>query len=107
MSLGYLIAGIAALAATVFVAAVVIKHLTIEKILSWFRGRQQLSQGDRNKVGFSILKELQSGNFTVVQGIYDKSSDNVLETTEIEAENVDQEVKRLHRQDGLAVYTLN
>jgi hypothetical protein len=107
MSWGQVIGGLATLILAGLAIAVVISILTYEEILSWFQPRTNLLEKDRNIVGYTIMKHFNNGNYETVQGVFDTSSQQVLESRTIESKKVDAEVAEMHRETGYVIYTLN
>ena len=84
-----LIAGFAALG----VAAIVLVFLHWKKIVDWFMGRQSLKEEDNEVIAFTIKEKLKSGEYSVVQGFFNKKTDEVLDGTKYEAEDICDELK--------------
>ena len=63
--LGWIAAGLA----TAAVAAVVLSVLYADEILNWFQSRISRNSFSSNRVGFTVMKHLNNGNFEVVQGV--------------------------------------
>jgi hypothetical protein len=73
--------------------AIVIKFLSLDRILDWFRDSQNLKGTDRVNLAFSVRKHLSNGNYGVVQGVFNQQTNQVLEAKKYDAEDVCNEVK--------------
>jgi len=96
--------GITALGATIIIAAVVIL-LTMLYIISWFRSKQAIANRP-NKVSFTLKLEerLKSGEYALVQGVYDENTRNLVEARCIPYHSLDSELREKHRHHDLVVY---
>ncbi len=94
--LGWIVAGGIA-------AAAVIALLSVDAIVEWFRGR--LSDANRNVIGITVLEHLHNGRYKVVQGVFNQTTQEVLEQRVIEAEQLDGELLAAHDENGVAVWT--
>ncbi len=83
-----ILAGLA-IAATV----VVIVYLKWDDIVDWFMGRQKLVEKDKAHVAFVVKEKMNSGKFTVVQGIFNKNTEKVVDARKIEAEELDSKLE--------------
>lgn len=85
-------------------AAVFFAVLHYDEIVDWFRPRLE-DEIDEAHVGITILKHLDSGNYQLVQGIFDTQSEEVVEHRTLEAEEVDQQLVSAHDANGVCVWT--
>jgi hypothetical protein len=75
------------------ITAIVLAFLHWDRIINWFRGRESLKLADRDNIAFSIKENLGNGNFSVVQGIFNQRTDQVLDAAKYDAKDVCDEVK--------------
>ncbi len=74
------------------------------EIISWFQQYTTLLAGNANNVAFTLAESMKVGNYKVVQGIFDKSTNRLHEARRVTSTRVDEEVERIHANDKLAVY---
>ncbi|MCH2245675.1 MAG: hypothetical protein MK111_13705 [Crocosphaera sp.] len=87
------------------VAIAVIAYLTYDKFIQWFRDRLDFMRLDPDRLGFSkIQQHLDTGNYTVVRGVFDQETQEVLAIDQQEAKNIDLDILHNHDEDGLAVW---
>jgi len=98
---GWLATGLAVAAA----AAVVVTVLCADEIVSWFQGRLSQRKVHTSHVGVTVLQCLDTGNYQVVQGIFDTTTQEVVERRVIEAERIDADLRNAHDKDGIAIWT--
>jgi hypothetical protein len=99
--------GLGIAAATATLTALVMKFLSWDKILGWFRGRQKLVESDKENVAFTLTQSLASGNYSVVQGVFNKRTNELFSADagqKYEAEEIDDQLKQAHKNNELVIY---
>lgn len=102
-------AAIAAVAGAVVTAAVItLIELTLREVLDWFSQRKTTIANDQNLVAVSALIQdaVNSGNVRVVQGVFNKSQQKMVESRTIDAERLDSELAARHRDAQYVEYSL-
>lgn len=90
--------------AGVSAAAVVVYILTIGMLVDWFRERAARLQFDGDKVAITVIDEMNNGRVGVVQGVFDKSRGTFDEARKIDAAQLDDEVRDIHRDNRVVVW---
>lgn len=103
-----------------FIVSVVFFILTLPILLfsyfvSWFLDREEEIKSDPNKIPFSYKKEenieekigekIESGDFTHIQGIFNKKTNKVEDAVGYNAKDVDENVKNSHKNNNLVIYS--
>ena len=84
---------------------VVIALLNWSKIVDWFRNRQgQITAKEKENIAFTIKEELENGNVEVIQGIFDKGSETVVDGVKYKAEKLDSETKQKLNGSPVKIY---
>ena len=78
--------------------------LYYEHIISWFTGRQNLKESDRDNIAFTLQENLRTGKYKTVQGIFNKRTNTVLDGTGYESQELDSRLKEVHAGSPLVVY---
>lgn len=95
------------LAAKVFfvsVVAAVVIVITFKSIRDWFEKRKQLVESDKNTVGFTLKEKLESGDYLVYQGIFNRQEGEILQGHKIQGKNLDREFQKIHGEKALVIY---
>ena len=92
------------LAAAAGLAIVVLVLLKWDKIIDWFRGRQELKQSDKDNIAFTLQEKLSNGHFKTIEGIFNKESNELLDGEVYESEKIDQKLAEAHRNEPLVIY---
>ena len=75
-----------------------------EHIIAWFQDRSDVINADENKIAFTLKEKMTSGECAFVQGIFDKKTDKLEHVQRIKSEQVDEEFRRIHESETLAIY---
>jgi len=67
--------------------------LNWDRIIDWFRSRAKLKQAHRDNIAFTVKEDLDNGNYSVVQGIFNTGTEQVLDAVKYEAKDVCDELK--------------
>jgi hypothetical protein len=100
--------GLGIAAAVAGLTALVIHFLGWDKVLDWFRGRQKLVQADRDNIAFTLHNALESGNHGVVQGIFNKRTNELVSADagqKYEAEEIDEQLQEIHKDNEVVIYS--
>jgi hypothetical protein len=95
-----IIAACGALAGAVIVVAI----LKWAVIVDWFRGKRRLKESDKANIAFTIKNAQETGNFNVVQGIFNTDSGEVLDGQKYEAKQLSEELDEAHKGKDLVIY---
>ena len=76
-------------AAAVVGTVIYLAYLTISVVLQWFSQNDTLSTYNSNLVAATINKGLQNGKYTVVQGVFNKRTNSIVEGRTIETAQID------------------
>lgn len=96
---------ILAAAALIFAAIDLIYVVIIlfDRIATWFRARESLRNADKDNIAFSIKQKLESGEYKVVYGIFNKRQDELCDVDAVVGKKVDAEIEK-HKADTLMIY---
>jgi len=88
------------------IAALAIGLLGWDTIEGWFNQDKvkKLAQADKDNVAIIIKEEMKKGKVPVIQGIFDTSTEEFLEATRYEAEELDADLRRQLRTNEPLVY---
>jgi hypothetical protein len=90
--------------AVVALVAVVIMALKWGDIIDWFRQHQNLKQSDKDNIGFTLQEKLQDGKYETVEGIFNTRSGELLDGEKTIADDIDEQVAKVHSREALVVY---
>jgi len=78
-------------------------HLTVKIIIGWFKKFDHLlvendprSFQDRDYLAFTIWKDIDSGSYKIVLGIFDNKNQKVCDARVIQAGSIDPKIKQAH-----------
>jgi len=75
-----------------------------DKIIEWFRNRNDIKNQNRDNIAFTLQQKLDSGKFKTVQGIFNQNSNTMIDSIVIEHEQMDQQLAQAHGREELVVY---
>lgn len=75
--------------------------LTIEEIINWFNRVTNKVPAD---VGFSVAEALSSGNYRVVQGVFNRSSNKITDGRRMDVKELDAVLKDYHASNKVVIY---
>lgn len=109
ITIAIIIKALAAWGATAAVVSTVIyiAYLTLNEILNWFHSHRHLSASDRNLVGVTIKEAMQNGKYSIVQGVFNKGTNKMVESRRINADRIDDALARKHTYQKRVIYDLN
>ena len=91
-----IIATVAALAIAVFIHK---DKLTLSELENWIRQKGEIAS--KGEVGFILKEKIKNGNYKVVNGVFNKNTEEVVDYQAHRAGNIDNE---LRAQEDLVVY---
>jgi len=91
-------------AAAVGLGLIIVAILNWDTIKDWFMGRKKLKQSDKDNVAFTLNKKLSNGKYNVVQGVFNKGTNELLDGVQYEAKEIDDKLAEVHRNEELVVY---
>ncbi|GIM91711.1 hypothetical protein [Paractinoplanes toevensis] len=94
----------AILAAVAAVTAVIVAIIYYDEVIDWFRNRNSLKESDRDAVGITVKQRLEDGNYNLVQGIFNKREDRLMDARVVKTKAFDEKLENLHRYDDLVIY---
>lgn len=93
-----------ALGGLVGAAVVSVLILYKDQVIRWFQERFMGRYKAPNEVAFSIKEKMHNGDYAVVQGIFNQTTDQVQDAQEWSAQNLDHDLDRLHSREKLVVW---
>lgn len=97
-----LIGLIIAAAGTITVIVVAIIHY--KEIIAWFQKRNDLKVADKENIAFTLKQKLETGDYKVIQGIFNQRTEDILEGRAMQSEKLDQEFEEAHEGKELLIY---
>ncbi len=94
--------GLAGLGAIVVVNLLL---LSLEIIIDWFRERAARVSSDPTKLAVTVAEQLETGNVSYVQGIFDTSTSEFVEARRLKAKEAEAAVQAEHRRHNVAVWS--
>jgi hypothetical protein len=91
-------------AAAMMAGVVVIAYLTYNFIVNWFRNRSAIQEQDKDNIAFTIKENLQSGNYKVVQGIFNRRTEELVDSQVIETKELDNKMSEIHSENKIVLY---
>jgi hypothetical protein len=100
------IALIKALAAAIgTAAALAVTVLNITQIIDWFQARRtNIPAVDKAKIYFTLMDRLAAHDYKVVQGVFDRRTQQLGDARAINAKGIDAQLRGYHRHDELVTY---
>lgn len=77
--------------------------LAFVAVVEWFLTHQE--HIDDNTIGFTVRRHLDNGQYAIVQGLFDQTTDTVDKVRQINAQRLDAKLGELHDKDPLVVYS--
>jgi hypothetical protein len=79
-------------------------YLTYQIIKEWFQDNKSLARNP-NSVAATIKTSLDSGEYAVVQGVFDESTGSAIKARTIKYDDLDSEMEEIHRLKEVAIYS--
>lgn len=93
----------AALGGFIFAFVVMLTMLYFNSMIEWFRNKSHLKQSDTNNIAFSLNSRTEN-RYSTIYGIYNTSNDTVLDAQKVNSNDIDGQVKLMHKDSKLAIY---
>ncbi len=99
--------GVIILACKVIAVIIALLIITYQSIIDWFQEQEieELVQSDMDYIPFTFMEHFETGNYSLVQGVFNKRTEKVVEGRKLQSKHVDNQVAALHRDKVLAIYT--
>lgn len=91
-------------AAIAGLVTVVLAILNWDRIIDWFKGREQLKVSDKDNIAFTLQEKLKDGKFKTVEGIFNKNTNECLDGEVIISEEIDEQLAEVHKNEALVIY---
>jgi hypothetical protein len=92
------------LAAAAGLTLVVVAVVYWDDIVNWFQSRNNLKVADRDNIAFTIKDRMASGEYTVIQGIFNKRTEEILDGRKMRTKALDSQFDRAHKDQDLVIY---
>ncbi|HYO71811.1 MAG TPA: hypothetical protein VEU33_37615 [Archangium sp.] len=92
------------LAAAAALAVVILAIVYFDDIVKWFRSRNDIKTADKDNIAFTIKQKMSSGNYRVVQGIFNKETDQLVDGQVMQTNKVDDKLNEVHGNEELVIY---
>ncbi|MFI2632324.1 hypothetical protein ACH5A2_18295 [Streptomyces collinus] len=89
-----------AAALTVVVLAIVY----YDEIVDWFQSRNDLKESDKENVGVTVKTWMKEGNYKIVQGIFNKRTETLVDGRVMRTKEVDHKLDQVHGPNEIVVY---
>lgn len=97
---------LAAVAQLVIDVVIHLLHLAFAKLTEWFVDRQAQIVGNPNTLAVTVAESLRSGDFNIVQGIFDQQAGTFVgQPRRVRAGSADQRVVEAHTGNPVTVWT--
>ena len=94
---------LAALLAAAVETVFTVVLLLFAAVIEWFL---ELAEAmDETDLAFTLKTEMEQGRYNIVQGVFDQSTDKVKQARRIQANRLEDRVKRAHDNRALVIYT--
>jgi hypothetical protein len=101
--LNLLLGAILGALATVMLVVVIVAYLNWDKLKDWIFGYRKLCVEDKDNIAFSITEKVEKGKASIVHGVFNKRTEQIVTGAKVTAKEVDPEVIKAHA-DKLVVY---
>jgi len=92
------------IAAAAALVVVVVAIVYWDDIVDWFQSRNDIKEKDKENIAFTIKERMKSGDYKVVQGIFNKRSEDIVEGRAMQTEKLDDELEKVHEKNELVIY---
>ena len=92
------------LAAVALLAVVVVAIIYYDDIIEWFRTRNDIKEADKDNIAFTIREKIETGDYKVVQGIFNKRTNDLVEGHAMKTKKLDSEFEQIHADNELVIY---
>jgi len=95
----------AAIGGAVAGAVIAIVCLNWDRIVGWFQSRLHLRLSDPNALGFSLQEKTASGQYRTVYGVFNKRTNQLLDSEKVTSGQVDTRVEEMHRGNEMVIFS--
>jgi hypothetical protein len=108
MSLVHLILGAAAVLAAVYVVSLCLSVVFdyLENLISNLKSRYGNKRINKDCVGVMVRERLNSGEFNVISGVFDQTSNTLVEANAWETGKLERDIENEFRGDDCVTYTI-
>jgi len=92
------------IAAAAALVVVVVAIVFWDDIVNWFQSRNDIKEQDKANIAFTIKERMKSGDYKVVQGIFNTKSEEIIEGRAMQTESLDEELEKVHERNELVIY---
>lgn len=78
--------------------------LTYQLVIDWFQEREELVESDIDNIAVTLKELYQTGNYKIVQGVFNTRTNEVVTGRKIHAQKIDQPLDEKHRDQQLVIY---
>lgn len=96
-------AALTALGAAAVATVIVVGVLTIYEVAKWFQQYQSLAKKESN-VAITLKVKIEKKQYAVVQGIFDKNTNELGPARTIKYDSLDSQMRQAHQENDLVVY---
>jgi hypothetical protein len=79
-------------------------HILWTMIVDWFRQHQSLALADVNNIAFTIKRGLSEGKHGLIQGIFNKATDQLVAHQVVQGQGMDDRLRQAHQRHDLVLY---
>jgi hypothetical protein len=93
------------LAATAILAVTAVVAIVYwDDIVGWFKDRNSIKEADKANIAFTIRDKINNNEFTLVQGIFNKRTEKVVEGRKMKTKSLDSKMDQVHKDNDLVIY---
>ena len=92
------------IAAIIGLTVVILAIIYYDEIIRWFQSRNDIKEADKDNIAFTIKKRLETGDYKVVQGIFNKRTEDLVDGHAMQSETLDEELEQVHSGHELVIY---
>ncbi|MCK5800064.1 MAG: hypothetical protein KAI47_22895 [Deltaproteobacteria bacterium] len=78
--------------------------IAYDAIIDWFASRNAIKMADKANIAFTLKEKLDSGNYKVVQGIFNKRDEQIVDSRAVNSASMDKKIMHAHRHNELVLY---
>lgn len=78
--------------------------LTYQLIVDWFQENETLVQSDIDNIAVTLKELYQTGNYRIVQGVFNTRTNEVVAGRRLHSQRINQELDEKHRDHQLVIY---
>lgn len=78
--------------------------LTLIDVIDWFTSKEEVYFEDTDNIAFTLKQDIANGEYTTVQGIFNKRTGKVVDGQKIKSQSYDEELLEKHSKHRLVVW---